>query len=155
MGRYGARARSWPMDLRRRNGGGCPTVVVFVAPFFSLRARWSDAEQWSTVRVLVRVRPDQPYHQLTKAGSPNKRTKKTTTMAAGRAADQREQRAKEHKKDSRRRSSRSRGQRPRFHSKTFHSITLNVWHMYGTLNIDKKLITQFIWKQRDKSFKPN
>jgi hypothetical protein len=27
--------------------------------------------------------------------------------------------------------------------------------MYRALNIDKKLIVQFTWKPRDKSFKPN
>jgi hypothetical protein len=42
------------------------------------------------------------------------------------------------------------------HLKFFHPITLNVWHVYGVLNVDgKKLIAQFCWKPRDESFKPN
>jgi hypothetical protein len=28
-------------------------------------------------------------------------------------------------------------------------------HMYGALNVDKKLIAQFAWKPQDESFKPN
>jgi hypothetical protein len=40
-------------------------------------------------------------------------------------------------------------------TQNFFTITSNIWHIHEALNIDKKLITQFKWKQQDESFKPN
>jgi len=68
----------WPEEKKGRRMPNGATVV------FSLRARWSHVEQWSTVRVFVR--PDHPY--ITIHG-----------RKGGRSSES--ERAKEHKGDSR------------------------------------------------------